>query len=115
MPPKPKIGKKRLDLLVVERGAAESRQKAQAMILAGEVQVNGVRSDKAGALVPTDARIEIKGNSAKYASRGGFKLEGALLDFGIIVNGKDLPRYRLLHRRIHRLSAGTRRKTRLCG
>jgi 23S rRNA (cytidine1920-2'-O)/16S rRNA (cytidine1409-2'-O)-methyltransferase len=87
LPPKQKIAKKRLDLLVVERGFAESREKAQAMILAGEVRVNGARSDKAGAQIGEDVRIEISGASAKYASRGGFKLEGALVDFGIDVNG----------------------------
>lgn len=88
MSSKPKSEKKRLDLLVVERGLAESRQKAQAMILAGEVRVDGNRGDKAGTLVPTSARIEISGASAKYASRGGFKLEGALEDFGLTVDGK---------------------------
>jgi 23S rRNA (cytidine1920-2'-O)/16S rRNA (cytidine1409-2'-O)-methyltransferase len=88
LPPKPKSAKKRLDLLVVERGLADSREKAQAMILAGEVRVNGVRSEKAGAQVIEDARIEVSGASAKYASRGGFKLEGALKDFGIDLGGK---------------------------
>jgi 23S rRNA (cytidine1920-2'-O)/16S rRNA (cytidine1409-2'-O)-methyltransferase len=88
VPSKPKFAKKRLDLLVVERGLAESREKAQAMILAGEVRVNGVRSDKAGAQIAGDARIEVSGASGKYASRGGFKLEGALEDFGIGVSGK---------------------------
>ena len=88
MPSKPKLGKKRLDLLVVETGLADSREKAQAMILAGEVRVNGSRSDKAGMQVATDARIEVSGTSAKYASRGGLKLEGALEDFAIDVSGK---------------------------
>ena len=88
MPSKPKPGKKRLDLLVVETGLADSREKAQAMILAGEVRVNGSRSDKAGMQVTTDARIEVSGTSAKYASRGGLKLEGALEDFAIDVSGK---------------------------
>ena len=88
MPSKPKLGKKRLDLLVVERGLADSREKAQAMILAGEVRVNGSRSDKAGMQVATDARIEVSGTLAKYASRGGLKLEGALEDFAIDVSGK---------------------------
>ena len=88
MPSKSKPGKKRLDLLVVERGLADSREKAQAMILAGEVRVNGSRSDKAGMQVATDARIEVSGTSAKYASRGGLKLEGALEDFAIDVSGK---------------------------
>ncbi len=88
MPSKPKSVKKRLDVLVVERGLADSREKAQAMILAGEVRVNGVRGDKAGAQVSTDAQIEISGNAPKYASRGGLKLEGALEDFGIVVMEK---------------------------
>jgi 23S rRNA (cytidine1920-2'-O)/16S rRNA (cytidine1409-2'-O)-methyltransferase len=86
--PKLKIAKKRLDVLVVERGLAESREKAQAMILAGEVRVSGERSEKAGAQVVEDARIEVSGASAKYASRGGLKLVGALEDFGIDVGGK---------------------------
>jgi 23S rRNA (cytidine1920-2'-O)/16S rRNA (cytidine1409-2'-O)-methyltransferase len=83
-----KSAKKRLDLLVVERGLAESREKAQAMILAGEVRVNGERSEKAGAQIIENASIEISGTSSKYASRGGLKLEGALEDFGIDVSGK---------------------------
>jgi 23S rRNA (cytidine1920-2'-O)/16S rRNA (cytidine1409-2'-O)-methyltransferase len=83
----PKIAKKRLDLLVVERGLAESREKAQAMILAGEVRVNGERSDKAGAQISEGARLEVSGTAARYASRGGLKLEGALEDFG--VDAKD--------------------------
>jgi 23S rRNA (cytidine1920-2'-O)/16S rRNA (cytidine1409-2'-O)-methyltransferase len=85
---KPKSEKQRLDLLVVERGLAESRQKAQAMILAGEVRVDGNRSDKAGTLVATSSRIEIVGGATKYASRGGLKLEGALEDFAVDVEGK---------------------------
>lgn len=88
MPSKPKTAKKRLDLLVVERGLAESREKAQAMILAGEVRVNGERGTKAGAQIVQDARIEVSGSAAKYASRGGLKLEGALEDFAIEVGGK---------------------------
>jgi len=88
VPSKPKPGKKRLDLLVVETGLADSREKAQAMILAGEVRVNGSRSDKAGMQVATDARIEVSGTSAKYASRGGLKLEGALEDFAVDVSAK---------------------------
>jgi 23S rRNA (cytidine1920-2'-O)/16S rRNA (cytidine1409-2'-O)-methyltransferase len=74
--------------MVVERGLAESRQKAQAMILAGEMLVDGARSDKAGTLVSTAAQIEVSGRSAKYASRGGLKLEGAIEDFGVEVSGK---------------------------
>jgi 23S rRNA (cytidine1920-2'-O)/16S rRNA (cytidine1409-2'-O)-methyltransferase len=85
---KSKSPRSRLDLALVERGLAESQQKAQAMILAGEVRVNGERSEKAGAQIIEDARIEVSGASAKYASRGGLKLEGALEDFGIDVGGK---------------------------
>jgi len=80
---KPKTARKRLDLLLVERGLAESQQKAQAMILAGEVRVNNIAVQKAGIPVSTDARIEVKSRQLKYASRGGLKLEGALEDFSI--------------------------------
>jgi len=86
--PKPKIEKQRLDLLLVERGLAESRQKAQAMLLAGEVRVNGQRHDKPGERVSSDAPIEIAGTHLRYVSRGGFKLEGALDDFGVDPSGK---------------------------
>jgi 23S rRNA (cytidine1920-2'-O)/16S rRNA (cytidine1409-2'-O)-methyltransferase len=58
------------------------------MILAGEVRVNGEPSEKAGAQIVEDARIEVSGGSTKYASRGGLKLEGALEDFGIDARGK---------------------------
>jgi len=74
--------------MVVERGLADSREKAQAMILAGEVRVDGERSDKAGAEISDGARVEVSGASGKYVSRGGLKLEGALEDFGIAVAGK---------------------------
>src|SRR5277367_3134335 len=83
-----KPSRKRLDLLLVERGIAESRQKAQAMILAGEVMVEGQRADKAGLAVAETAKIEVNSRLQKYASRGGFKLEGALEDFRIKVSGK---------------------------
>jgi len=84
----PKSSRKRLDVLLVERGLAESRQKAQAMILAGEVRVNSKRADKAGQLVPDDASVEVHSRLQKYASRGGFKLEGALEDFRVSPQGK---------------------------
>jgi len=73
----------RLDVLIFERGLAASREKAQAMILAGEVLVNGTMAAKAGQAVSRGASIEIKSRIQKYASRGGFKLEGALRDFAI--------------------------------
>ena len=78
-----KSSSKRLDALVLERGLADSIAKAQAMILAGEVSVDGARVDKAGTRFPEKARIEVSSRSAKYVSRGGFKLEGALEDFSI--------------------------------
>lgn len=84
---KPKTGRKRLDLLLVERGLVESQQKAQAMILAGEVRVDDFAVLKAGMPVPAEARIEVKSRQLKYASRGGLKLEGALEDFPINPTG----------------------------
>jgi 23S rRNA (cytidine1920-2'-O)/16S rRNA (cytidine1409-2'-O)-methyltransferase len=80
--------KLRLDKVIVERGLAPSREKAQAMILAGEVLVNGVAASKAGHSVPEDAQIEIRSRLQKYVSRGGFKLEGALQDFSVDPTGK---------------------------
>jgi 23S rRNA (cytidine1920-2'-O)/16S rRNA (cytidine1409-2'-O)-methyltransferase len=77
---------KRLDALVVERGLADSIAKAQAMILAGEVSVDGARADKAGTRFPPEARIEVSSRAGKFVSRGGFKLEGALEDFAIDPN-----------------------------
>ena len=83
-----KSSSSRLDALLVERGLAESIGKAQAMILAGEVVVDGVRADKAGTAFPGDARIEIASRAGKFVSRGGLKLEGALDDFGIDATGR---------------------------
>jgi 23S rRNA (cytidine1920-2'-O)/16S rRNA (cytidine1409-2'-O)-methyltransferase len=80
--------RKRLDVLLVERGLAESRQKAQAMILAGEIEVNGVKAAKAGSNVAESARIDVHSRLQKYASRGGFKLEGALEDFRVNPHGR---------------------------
>ncbi|HLZ13376.1 MAG TPA: TlyA family RNA methyltransferase [Candidatus Acidoferrum sp.] len=80
---KAKSRKQRLDLLVVERGLAESCQKAQAMILAGEVSVDGIKVEKAGAQVSYSAHIDVASRLQKYVSRGGVKLEGALADFEI--------------------------------
>ena len=70
--------KKRLDVAMVERGLAESRQKAQAVIMAGQVYVNGQKVDKAGAPVAEDAAIEVRGKTMAYVSRGGLKLEKAM-------------------------------------
>jgi len=80
---KSRPAKKRLDLLLVERGLAESAAKAQGIILAGEVWVDDIRTDKAGASVAADARVAVTSRAQKYASRGGIKLEGALADFAI--------------------------------
>jgi 23S rRNA (cytidine1920-2'-O)/16S rRNA (cytidine1409-2'-O)-methyltransferase len=80
---KRKASRKRLDLLLVDRGCAESPQKAQAIILAGEVLVDGQPAEKAGTPVAEDARIDIISRPHKFASRGGTKLEGALKDFAI--------------------------------
>ena len=85
---KAKAERKRLDVLLVERGLAESRHKAQAMILAGEVEVERQRAEKAGALLPETAHIEVHSRLQKYASRGGLKLEGALEDFHVNPAGK---------------------------
>src|ERR1700704_5854549 len=84
---KPKASRKRLDLLLVERGCAGSPQKAMAMILAGEVQVDGKQVEKAGMPVSQDARIEIISRLQKFVSRGGVKLEGALEDFALAPAG----------------------------
>ncbi|HTC41047.1 MAG TPA: TlyA family RNA methyltransferase [Candidatus Acidoferrales bacterium] len=83
-----KATRKRLDVSLVERGLAESRQKAQAMILAGEIQVDGKKADKAGANVPDSSRIEVHSRLQKYVGRGGFKLEGALEDFQVNPQGR---------------------------
>lgn len=72
------MAKLRLDIAMTERGLAESRQKAQAIIMAGQVFVNGQKVDKAGAPVAPDAAIEIHGKTLKYVSRGGLKLEKAM-------------------------------------
>ena len=85
---KSKSARKRLDLLLVERNLAETAQKARAMILAGEIHVNGARADKAGMLIATNSLLDVSSRLQKYASRGGLKLEGALKDFSIVPAGK---------------------------
>ena len=74
--------KKRLDVLLTERGLQESRQRAQAVIMSGEVFVNGQRVDKPGTAVAEDAQIEVRGGTLAYVSRGGLKLEKALALYG---------------------------------
>ncbi len=79
--------KERLDVLLTEKGLCESRSRAQALIMSGEVYVNGQRCDKAGTAVEVEAEIEIRGGACPYVSRGGLKLEKALRDFGIDPTG----------------------------
>jgi 23S rRNA (cytidine1920-2'-O)/16S rRNA (cytidine1409-2'-O)-methyltransferase len=85
---KTKPGKTRLDVLLVERALAPSRERAQAQLLAGNVLVNGQKITKPGTPVASDTKIEIIGDQQKYVSRGGLKLEGALRDFRISPAGK---------------------------
>ena len=79
--------KTRLDVLLVEQGLQETRQKAQATIMSGLVFVNGQRVDKPGTAVPNDAAIEVRGNALKYVSRGGLKLEKAMATFPVKLEG----------------------------
>ena len=79
--------KVRLDKLIWERGLVESRSKAQGVILAGEVLVDGVRVDKPGTAVSPEAVIEVK-TPLPYVSRGGLKLAGALAAFGVVADGE---------------------------
>ena len=83
------MGKKiRLDVLLTEQGLQESRQKAQAMIMSGLVYVNGQRVDKPGAAVDHGANVEVRGNTLRYVSRGGLKLEKAMAVWPIALAGK---------------------------
>lgn len=81
--------KERLDVLVIKQGFAESREKAKALIMAGEVFVNGQREDKAGAVFEEEkVKIEVRGKTLPYVSRGGLKLEKALKMFPLTVQNK---------------------------
>lgn len=80
--------KERLDVLLVKQGLAESREKAKAVIMAGEVFVDNQREDKAGQTFPTTAKIEVRGKKMKYVSRGGYKLERAMEAFPIVLKDK---------------------------
>lgn len=79
--------KTRLDVLLVERGLEQTRQRAQAMIMSGLVFVDGQRVDKAGTAIPNDAQVEVRGNTLRYVSRGGLKLEKAMTTFGLRLDG----------------------------
>ncbi|MEE1007670.1 MAG: TlyA family RNA methyltransferase [Agathobacter sp.] len=80
--------KERLDVLLVNRGLAPSREKAKTIIMEGKVFVNNNREDKAGSTFPDDCNIEIHGKTLQYVSRGGLKLEKAMTHFGISLDGK---------------------------
>jgi 23S rRNA (cytidine1920-2'-O)/16S rRNA (cytidine1409-2'-O)-methyltransferase len=80
--------KERLDVLLVKRNLAPSREKAKAMIMAGNVFVENQREDKAGSVFEDTVSIEIHGNTLKYVSRGGLKLEKAMDHFGLSLDGK---------------------------
>ena len=80
--------KERLDVLLVNRGLAPSREKAKTMIMEGNVFVNNNREDKAGSTFPEDCQIEVRGKTLQYVSRGGLKLEKAMTHFGITLEGK---------------------------
>lgn len=82
-----KIKKIRLDTALVEQGLAQSREKAKAYIMAGIVYVNDVKADKAGENIKSDAKLEIRGKTLKYVSRGGLKLEKAMEKWGFKLNG----------------------------
>ena len=79
--------KMRLDLLLVERGLEESRQRAQAVIMSGVVYVDGRKADKPGMAVPAAAAVEVRGDKLPYVSRGGLKLEKAMAAFPVHLEG----------------------------
>ena len=82
------MAKKRLDVLMVEQGLAESRQKAQAIIMAGQVYAGERRCDKAGQTLDEGTVLEVRGQTMPYVSRGGLKLEKAMKSFPITLKGK---------------------------
>ena len=80
--------KERLDVLLVSQGLAASREKAKAIIMSGNVLVNGQREDKAGTMIDVKAEITVKGGQLKYVSRGGLKLEKAMSHFDLTLEGR---------------------------
>lgn len=80
--------KERLDVLLVKRNLAESREKAKAIIMSGNVFVEGQREDKAGSMFSDEVQIEIKGHTLPYVSRGGLKLEKAMANFDVTMTDK---------------------------
>ena len=82
------MAKERLDVLLVNRGLAQSREKAKAIIMSGNVYVDGQKEDKAGSNFSEEAVIEVRGSTLKYVSRGGLKLEKAMENFDVVLAGK---------------------------
>lgn len=80
--------KERLDVLLVKKNLAESREKAKAIIMSGIVYVDGQKEDKAGSTFEETAQVEVRGSTLKYVSRGGLKLEKAMTHFGATLEGK---------------------------
>lgn len=80
--------KERLDVLLVKNGLAESREKAKAIIMSGIVYVDGQKEDKAGTTFEETAKLEVRGATLRYVSRGGLKLEKAMTQFGVELSGK---------------------------
>ncbi len=80
--------KKRLDILLVEKGLADSREKAKRLIMSGIVYVDNIKEDKAGTTFDETKNIEVRGNTLKYVSRGGLKLEKAMENFPVKLEGK---------------------------
>ncbi len=83
-----KIKKERLDILLVNRGLAPSREKAKAVIMSGIVYVDENKEDKAGTTFPENVKIEVRGSTLRYVSRGGLKLEKAMHEFNLNLEGK---------------------------
>lgn len=81
-------GRQRVDVALVERGLATTRERAQAMIMAGQVRINEQVARKPSDTIAADARLTVTGAESKYASRGGLKLEGALEDFSVDATGR---------------------------
>lgn len=80
--------KERLDIILVNRGLASSREKAKAMIMEGIVYVDGQKEDKAGSLFDGEAAVEVRGQTLRYVSRGGLKLEKSMANFGLDLTGR---------------------------
>lgn len=109
------MAKERLDVLLVSRGLAESREKAKAIIMSGNVYVDGQKEDKAGSNFPAEAVIEVRGNTLKYVSRGGLKIRKSNGKFRCDTGGENLHGRRFFHGRIYGLYVTERCSQSLCG